>query len=67
MSAPQPPPPIPQGHPLRDLYESERQSALIRLAALNRALGYADGTARERRERARGWRNENQAEYEAAS
>lgn len=54
MSASQPAPPIPKDHPLRQVYENERQITLMRLAALNRALGYADGTARERRARARG-------------
>lgn len=60
--APQATPPIPKGHPLRDLHEARRQALLVELHALNRALGIEDGgNARQRRERAR--RNEEPVPY----
>lgn len=74
MSAPQPQPPIPHDHPLRAFYEQQRQAALMdqqaaceRVQAFNRALGYGDGSARDRRRMARQGQGDGDGKYKAAS
>lgn len=55
---PTPTPLIHKDHPLREIFEARRKALMTELAPLNRALGYGDGTAKERREQLRGWQGE---------